>query len=74
MATYIYETIPGGPNDKPKRYEIKQSMKDAPLVKHPETGERIRRVMSGGFGMIAKGDISAKPTGRHACGSPGCCH
>lgn len=75
MATYIYETIPGGPSEKAKRYEIKQSMKDAPLVKHPETGENIRRVVSGGFGMMTKGgDGSAKASGGHACGSPGCCH
>lgn len=39
MATYIYETIPSGPNEKPKRYEIKQSMKDTPLA-NPRKRER----------------------------------
>ncbi len=49
MATYIYETVPHKAEKKPKRYEIKQSMNDAPLAKHPETGEKIRRVVSGGL-------------------------
>lgn len=79
MATYIYETVPSRPTEKAKRYEIKQSMKEAPLEKHPETGEKIRRVVSGGFGMMARaGEQSARPSGGpahgHACGSPGCCH
>lgn len=75
MATYIYETIPSGAKEKVKRYEIKQSMNDAPLAKHPETGEQIRRVVSGGFGMIRKGgEGNATTSGGHACGSPGCCH
>jgi predicted nucleic acid-binding Zn ribbon protein len=75
MATYIYETIPSKPTEKPKRYELKQSMNDAPLAKHPETGEKIRRVLSGGFGLMSKGGTaSAAPSGGHRCGSPGCCH
>jgi predicted nucleic acid-binding Zn ribbon protein len=75
MATYIYETIPSKPNEKPKQYELKQSMNDAPLTKHPETGEKIRRVLSGGFGLMSKGGAtSAAASGGHRCGSPGCCH
>jgi predicted nucleic acid-binding Zn ribbon protein len=54
MATYIYATVPQNADEKPKRFEIKQSMKDAPLAKHPETGEKIRRVVSGGFGLMTK--------------------
>lgn len=42
MVTYVYETLPRA--GKPaKRYEIVQSIKDAPLTKHPATGEPIRR-------------------------------
>lgn len=42
MVTYVYETLPraGKPT---RRYEIRQSIKDSPLTKHPETGEAIRR-------------------------------
>ena len=76
MATYVYETISNGASEKPKRFEIKQSMNDKPLTEHPETGEKIRRVVSGGFGLMSKGgEVSARPTGGgHSCGSPGCCH
>ena len=76
MATYIYETVPSEADEKPKRYEIKQSMNDAPLAKHPETGEKIRRVVSGGFGLMAKGGSNGggQTSEGHSCGSPGCCH
>jgi predicted nucleic acid-binding Zn ribbon protein len=74
VATYIYETIPNKPAEKAKRYEIKQSMNDEPLTVHPETGEKIRRVVSGGFGLMSKGGSAAAPSGGHSCGSPNCCH
>ena len=75
MATYVYETIPSKPNEKPKRYEIKQSMSDKPLTQHPETGEKIQRVVSGGFGLMSKGgEAGSSRQGGHSCGSPGCRH
>jgi hypothetical protein len=42
MITYVYETLPQ-PGKKVRRFELLQSIKDAPLTKHPETGEPIRR-------------------------------
>jgi predicted nucleic acid-binding Zn ribbon protein len=51
MATYVYETIPKKPGEAVKRYEIWQSMKEDALTEHPETGEKIRRVMIGGLGL-----------------------
>src|SRR5690606_19444357 len=36
---YLYETIPGSDGEAVNRYEIKQSIHDAPLTRHPETGE-----------------------------------
>lgn len=54
MATYVYETIPPQSGAKPKKFEIQQSMKDAPLTKHPETGEPVRRVIAGGYRFIAQ--------------------
>ena len=72
MTTYVYETILSKPGEKPRYFEFKQSMKDAPLTTHPETGELIRRVVLGGFGVL-----SSKPSGGasgSSCG-PGCgCH
>lgn len=75
MATYVYETIPNKPGEKPKRFEVKQSMNDKPLTAHPETGEAIRRVVSGGFGLMTKGgtESGGAPTGGHRCGMNGCC-
>lgn len=52
MATYIYETT--DPSKPVRRFEIQQSMKDAPLRSHPETGEPIQRVITGGYGYAAK--------------------
>jgi predicted nucleic acid-binding Zn ribbon protein len=72
MTTYVYETIPSKAGEKPRYFEIKQSMSEAPLAQHPETGEPIRRVVLGGFGVL-----NAKPAGGDtgsSCG-PGCgCH
>ena len=79
MATYIYETTD---SQKPvQRFEIQQSMKDAPLTEHPETGEPIRRVITGGFGFAATGNAPrhadmqrATKSGGGSCGSGCGCH
>lgn len=54
MTTYVYETIPEKAGAAPRRFEVRQSMNDAPLTRHPETGEPVRRVIAGGFGFIAQ--------------------
>lgn len=78
MPTYVYETIPQKNGDAIHRYEIRQSMKDAPLAKHPETGEPIRRVITGGMGFVnpsGRGSAPApaprRPAHRGGCS---CCH
>ena len=58
MPTYIYETIPNDAAETPQRFEIHQSMNDAPLKKHPDSGMPVRRVITGGFGYMAKGDAT----------------
>lgn len=64
MTTYVYETIPQRDGEEPKRFEVRQSMNDAPLTRHPETGEPVRRVIAGGFGFIAtKAAPPAAPCG-----------
>lgn len=72
MATYLYETIPSSPGQKPLRFEIQQSMKDAALTKHPETGEPVRRVITGGFGLMGVGKSSSPAPAPHRH-SGGCC-
>jgi len=76
MTTYVYETVPSKPGQKPRYFEIKQGMKDAPLTKHPETGDPIRRVVLGGFGVLKSGakTKSADDTGGCGCGPGGCCN
>ncbi|WP_291426188.1 FmdB family transcriptional regulator [Deinococcus sp.] len=41
MPTYLYKNL-----ETSEIYEIKQSMKDAPLTTHPETGAAIKRVLA----------------------------
>jgi predicted nucleic acid-binding Zn ribbon protein len=67
MATYLYETT--DPRKPVRRFELQQSMKDAPLTHHPETGEAVRRLITGGLGVMVKGTIPAPPPecGRGAC-------
>ena len=58
MPTYVYETA----GKKPRRFEVKQGMNDAPLTHDPETGEPVRRVISGGFGFMEKAKPGAAPS------------
>jgi predicted nucleic acid-binding Zn ribbon protein len=77
MPTYVYETIPQKSGDEVRRYEIRQSMKDAALTKHPETGEPIRRVITGGMGFVnPSGRGESKPAPRRPShgGGCSCCH
>ena len=53
MPTYVYETTDA---TKPvRRFEVKQSIHDEPLHVDPETGEAVRRVISGGYGVVIRG-------------------
>lgn len=75
MATYVYETIPRQPGEMPRRFEVVQSMKDAPLQKDPSTGEPVRRVISGGYGLMGVNEKSPAASPGPAPCSPGCaCH
>lgn len=55
MATYIYETIPKNPKDKPRRFEIEQKMSEPALTKDPKSGLPVRRVITGGSGVVTHG-------------------
>jgi predicted nucleic acid-binding Zn ribbon protein len=71
MPTYVYETL----GARKRRFEVRQSMKDAALTHDPETGEPVRRVISGGYGIMQKGSAEAPSPGGHSCGGGGCgCH
>jgi hypothetical protein len=46
MPIYVYRVVSKrGRKTKPATFEIRQSIHDAPLRYHPETGEPIERVL-----------------------------
>jgi predicted nucleic acid-binding Zn ribbon protein len=71
MPTYQYETVPASPDDEVARFEIKQDFSDAPLTVHPETGAPVRRVISGGLGLLTKSENSLPEAGP-GCGPENC--
>jgi predicted nucleic acid-binding Zn ribbon protein len=74
MATYVYETVPSDSSRPRRRFEVKQSMKDAPLTSDPETGEPVRRVITGGYGYMGGTKSETHAHGHtHSHGGGGCC-
>ena len=77
MPTYVYESVPAKKGVRVRRYEIRQSIKDSPLTRHPETGEAIKRVITAGAGVLTSSPASSQPS-RHThtpscgCGPGGC--
>ena len=53
MPTYIYESLSRA-GTALERFEVVQRMTDEPLVTHPQTGEPVRRVITGGLGIKGK--------------------
>jgi predicted nucleic acid-binding Zn ribbon protein len=77
VAIYVYESIPDGEGARVRTYEIRHSMKDPALTKHPETGEPIRRVITGGLGVMTSSEGGPAPrpaVGGHGCGGGCGCH
>lgn len=71
MPTYVYETIPvAGDGREPQVFEHRQSIHDEPLTAHPETGQPVRRVITGGIGILG---ASPKSAPAPASPSGGCC-
>ena len=73
MPTYVYETIPQTEGETPKRFEVRQSMKDAPFTHHPDNGTPVRRVPIGGTGLMG-GSSGAPMSGGGSCGTGCGCH
>lgn len=70
MPTYVYETIPSSPAAQPRTFEIRQAMTDPPLARDPETGDPVRRLISGGIGInTSRKGAAAQPPPAHCCGS-----
>jgi len=70
MITYVYETVPTGPEEKVERFEWRQRISEPALERHPETDVPVRRVVTGGLGFTATG---SEPASGGCCqGSCGC--
>ncbi len=50
MPTYKYKREDG------TTFEVRQSIKDDALEECPETGQKVKRVISGGGGVVYKGE------------------
>lgn len=64
MPTYIYETT--DPTRPIRRFEVKQAFNEKPLLLDPETGELLRRVITGGYGVLVRGGSTGPSVG--SCG------
>ena len=61
MPTYVYETTDA---TKPvRRFEVNQSIYDEPLRVDPETGEVVRRVISGGYAVVIRSGSTGPSVG-----------
>lgn len=72
MPLYQYETIPSLPDESVTTFEVRQSFSDEPLTMHPDTGQPVRRVISGGLGLMTKGDGASLPEPGPGCGPSNC--
>lgn len=76
MATYLYQIVAADADAPPETFEVRQSMLDAPLTSHPDTGQPIRRVLTGGFGLMkmrASGTtVPTRADGHSGQCCPGC--
>lgn len=70
MPTYVYEIIPDNPSLEITTFEYKQGMNDEPITVHPETGQPVRRVITGGFTL---GSINHNSSSTSSCCSSGSC-
>ncbi|HEY2125355.1 MAG TPA: zinc ribbon domain-containing protein [Chthoniobacterales bacterium] len=60
MPTYVYETTK---SKRPRRFEVQQRISDKPLRVDPATGEAVRRVISGGYGVLVRGKSTGPSVG-----------
>ena len=67
MPTYIYETVPEDSATPPRRFEVEQRMSDEPLKTDPESGLPVRRVITGGLGLMSAGFAESSAP---ACDAP----
>lgn len=69
MTSYLYETIPQKPGAVTVRFQLLQSSKDKPLLRHPSTGQPIRRVVVDPSATVAP---KQQPVLKQACRGGNC--
>ena len=65
MPTYTYETTDR--TRRIRRFEVQQTFAEKPLLFDPATGELVRRVITGGYGIVIRGGSAGPSVG--SCGS-----
>lgn len=68
MPTYEYETIPQSEDEEPTQFEIFQRMSDEALTRHPETGQPVRRLISGGLALPMSSKKGSCCSSKCSCG------
>ncbi|HEX4933476.1 MAG TPA: hypothetical protein VFV33_09870 [Gemmatimonadaceae bacterium] len=72
MPTYLYETVPSA-GETAEQFEVRQGFNDPPLERHPASGLPVRRVISGGLGLMSsRAGGESLPQAGPGCG-PGSC-
>jgi hypothetical protein len=72
MPLYDYETVPASPDTPIRRLQVRQRMSDPPLTHDPDSGEPVRRLISGGLGaLVASRGASDAPATRAMPGGCG---
>lgn len=76
MPTYLYQVVSDEAGAEPEVFEVRQSMRDEPLSRHPATGEPVRRIVTGGFGLmkVRSGPTSVSAHNHDPGGCCGNCH
>ncbi|MBX3147949.1 MAG: hypothetical protein KF785_14385 [Gemmatimonadales bacterium] len=71
MPTYLYAPADGTTDEV---FELRQAISDPPYASHPETGQPIRRVITGGLGPLVGKRAAVPPpdTDPGGCNGPTC--
>ncbi len=73
MPTYLYETVPSTAGEPAEQFELRQGFDEPPLEAHPASGVPVRRVISGGFGLMSRGGGGSAPSATAPGCGPGAC-
>lgn len=71
MPTYLYETVPPASAMPVRRFEVRQSIRDAALTHDSETGHPVRRVPQASFNFAGVKKASVAPIEGGGCCGPG---